>query len=134
MPTPPCEIYTVVKLLPPGFFFLLLQLYCNKVLHESIITIFCASRESGRKELAFMQHLLVFCVVAWRIQRWKSSTAAGEVYGAKKVGGDEGYLRRWNLLDRWGSSMWKGTEARESMTFSLNLKNGKRWRYAKARS
>lgn len=63
LPTPPCEIYTVIKLLPPGLFFPppVMQ---YKVLHESIIIILCASRENRRRELAFIQYLLVFCVVA----------------------------------------------------------------------
>ena len=63
LPTPHCEISTVVKLLPPGLFFPP-SVTQYKVLHESIIVILGASIENRRRELAFIQYRLVFCAVA----------------------------------------------------------------------
>lgn len=60
--------------------------------------------------------------------RWKAPIVAGELHEQK--GPQEGCALPetcWNLLDRWGNSMWKGTGAKESMT----CLDGRRWRYAK---
>lgn len=92
LPTPHCEIYTIVKLLSPGLFFppSVMQ---YKVLHESIIVILGASRENRRRELAFYSAPTGFLCCGLKDTEIESIYSCwGSLWG-KKCWGDGSYLR-----------------------------------------
>ena len=62
------------------------------------------------------------------------STAVGEVYGAKNAEGMEAIWDLVKFVRQMREQLMKRYWAREVMTFPMNLRNGRRWRYENANS